>query len=187
MATDFYELLDYIRQRPAMYLSEKSITLLYGFLAGYNFDKWIETVKNTNPPFGEFNNWVAMKLGFYESTSGWRRMLLKVENGDEEKAFDRFFVLLDEFKQRQAKVILSAVPDATKTWRYQIVDGEKINLPSPVLVQIVKYTDDKGVFVRFIGENGELVDREEYHSDLDVAFSSTNWFIEKSAWKQPET
>lgn len=188
MVTDFYELLDCIRQRPAMYLSQKSITLLYGFLAGYAFDKWTQISKNTFPPFGEFNNWVAMKLGFYESTSGWRNMLLKAENGDEEKAVDRFFVFLDEFKQRQARVILWAklpTPTTPKVWRYLIDGGKKIEIPPPSLVQIIKYTDDKGVFIKYVDENNEIIE-ETYSQDLEDAFFWTDSLVKKDEWQQPE-
>ena len=189
MQLDRYALIDKIRPRPAMYLGENSVSILNAFLGGYltaAFEAGISLV-DENPPFEEFHDWVAMRLGYYESTSGWSKMLLAAEGGNEAKALERFFVYLDEFKQRKAKVILQAVPDAAKPWRYQIIDDEKINLSSPVLVQIVKYTDNKGVFVRYLGEKGEPVAREEYHQDLDVAFSCTEWFIERSAWKQPET
>ena len=189
MQFDIYALIEKIRPRPALYLGKNSVSLLNAFLGGYMtaaYDAQISFVDET-PPFGAFHDWVAMKLGYYESTSGWANMLLAAEGQNEAKALERFFVYLDEFKQRKAKLILQAVPDATKSWRYQIVDDEKINLPSPVLVQIVKYTDDRGVFVRHLDENGALIDREEYHQDLDVAFSCEKWFIEKNAWKQPET
>jgi len=189
MKFDIYKLIDEIRPRPAMYLGENSVSFLRAFLGGYMRAAYEAQAPfaEENPPFSAFHDWVAMKLGYYESTSGWAKMLLAAEGQNEAKALERFFVYLDEFKKRRMKVILQAIPDTTKSWKYQIVDGEKINLPSPVLVQIVKYTEDKGVFVRHLGVNGELIDREEYHSDLDVAFSWEERFIDKNAWKQPET
>lgn len=188
MTFNIYELIDKIRLRPALYIGNHSVTRLNSFLHGYVcalHDFKIEMTEK--PQFHNFHDWVAMRLNRYEGTSGWCNMLLKAENGDEEKALERFFVYLDEFKQRQAKIVFWAVPDATKIWHYKIVDiakDEQIAVPPPPLVQIVKYNDDKGVFIRYIGENGEPVDREMYCQDLDDAFSWTEQIVEKDAWKQ---
>jgi hypothetical protein len=46
--------------------------------------------------FQGFNDWVAEKLGFTESTSGWCNMISE-GTGNDEQAYHRFFQLLDEF------------------------------------------------------------------------------------------
>jgi hypothetical protein len=160
MAVGFYELLDAIRLRPAMYLSKPSLTALYNFIGGYSFheESRIEMLKGTNPPFPEFHIWVSMKL---ETLSlGWLNLLLEAENGNEEKAFQRFFVYLDEFRQRQAKIIMWAKLPPNDSRRTQVI-------------HIVKYTDDEGVFIRYIGNNDELIE-ESYWGNLE----NTLWIIE---------
>jgi hypothetical protein len=167
MSFDFYELLDAIRLRPAMYLSEPSITALYNFINGYSFhnEARFEIQKGTDPPFPEFHNWTAMRLGFKESTSGWCKMLLKVKNGDEEKAFQRFFVLLDEFRGRQARVVRRAElpPDQHRKTKF---------------IQIVKYTDDEGVFLQYVGNNNEIIE-EYFWGNLE----NTLWLVENQIGK----
>jgi hypothetical protein len=188
MLLDIYNLIDRIRPRPAMYLGENSVSLLRAFLGGYMtaaYESQTSFVEE-NPPFGAFHDWVAMKLGYFESTSGWANMLLAAENGDETKALERFFVYLDDFKQRQAKVILWAIPESGKSWRYNIVDGKKVEFPLPALVQIVKYEEGEAVFIKYLDKDGELSDREEYCKDLDVAFSWTKSLVDKNDWNQIE-
>lgn len=186
MKVDIYELIERIRPRPALYLGSASITRLQSFLHGYQIA--VEELNSTiegDPPFGYFHDWVAMKFGKYESTSGWCHMLLESTNGDEEEALKLFFVHLDQFKRRKAIVILQGVPDDKSEWRYStnLTTGERIHLERPVLVQIVKYTDDKGVFIRYLGADGNEVSWEDYCPDLKVAFSRTERLVAKRAWR----
>lgn len=186
MPLDIYNLIDRIRPRPAMYLGENSVSLLRAFLGGYMaaaFECEASFVEE-NPPFREFHNWVAMKFGYFESTSGWANMLLAVENGDEAKALERFFVYLDDFKKREAKVILWAVSEPGKSWRYQIIDDVRVDIPYPALIQIVKYEEGDAVFVRYLDKDGELIDREEYSQTLDNAFFWTDSLVERNDWQQ---
>lgn len=157
-------------------------------------DGYIHAVHDLNvgmiedPPFHAFHDWVAMKYGHYESTSGWNNMILNGEGGDEEKALESFFTQVDEFKKRKAKVILQAVPEFDGAWRHQIVDlanDERIPLENPTIVQIIKYTEDKGVFIRYLRDNVEI-DREEYCKDLEIAFIRTQTFVKNEKWKTPE-
>lgn len=171
-----------------MYLGKKSVSLLSAYLCGFlDALRTYDLPTESEPPFHVFHDWVALRLGYFESTLGWSNMLLEAADGDEAKALDNFFVLLEEYKNKQAQVILQAVPDSTKDWRFTVEGDKQTPVPLPALVQIVKYTDDKGVFVWYLDENGELIAREEYSQDLDVAFFRTRSIIEKDAWKQPET
>ena len=184
MAFNIYTFLSHVEKRPAMYFGKKSVSLLRAYLEGFlSALRAYDLPTESEPPFYGFHDWVALRLGYYESTLGWSNMLLEAADGDEAKALDNFFVLLEEYKNKQARIILQAVPDATKVWRFNVEGDKHIPVPLPALVQIVKYTDDKGVFVRYVDENGELIDREEYSQDLEVAFFRTSSIIEKDAWK----
>lgn len=186
MSIGFYELLDALRSRPALYISPVSITALYNFLHGYLKATGSETIKDTEPPWMEFNNWVAMRVGFHESTSGWRHMLLSAEDGTEEKAFDRFFILLDEFKGRVARVILLAnlpTPSTPKVWRIKIQGDSRTEVPPPAMIQIIRYTDEKGVFIRYCDEDGATIE-EEYAWDLSIAYMRTESLVKRDEWQR---
>lgn len=100
-----YENLEYIRKRPLNALTSKSITALENYLWGY----WLYANKNYkgeqiynegDPDFNEFKWWLSGQPNIPLSTgpSFYKSLLEQCEN-DEEKAFDLFFVKLDEFKQ----------------------------------------------------------------------------------------
>lgn len=97
----FYDFLSAIHQRPVMYFSRKSLTDLNNFLYGFRmalklskaeFDAgnlFTDDLKNFGEKFFAERIPGAMDLVWF--------ILRKYEN-DEEKAFDAFFALLEEFK-----------------------------------------------------------------------------------------
>jgi hypothetical protein len=179
---NLYQILDLIRARPGLYIGEKSITLLCGWIAGWGFVLGEDAYQGTHPPFADFNDWVALRLGFYESTSGWRRMLLSSdEANDEESAFDRFFMLLDEFRARQARIVLHAAVNQSRKPKDWIDTAERKVLPWPERLEIIKYTHDKGVFLRFVSKDGDAY-RDEYCIDLDCAFDRAAGMVEREEW-----
>ena len=95
---DVYKLIAQIRPRPAMYVGSHSLVRLRSFLDGCIFmtDEYdIECCEQ--PPFGGFHDWVAKRFGWYESTAGWCNIIIQECGGDESKALDVFFELIDEF------------------------------------------------------------------------------------------
>ncbi len=95
---NIYELLDTIRRRPGMYFGYHSPTHLHSFISGYYFTNHPDESDSTiSPPFHSFHDWVAAKLGYYESTSGWAYMI-EDQREDKEEALWLFFQLLDEFR-----------------------------------------------------------------------------------------
>lgn len=107
MLRHIYDLLDLVRRRPGMYFGYHSPTHLHSFLSGYYFaDYLIEEDKNGFRKFSDFHDWVAAKLGYYESTSGWAYMI-EDQREDKEEALWLFFKLLDEFRGLTPKVLAS--------------------------------------------------------------------------------
>ncbi len=96
----FYDLLESLRKRPGMYLGSASITLLEAFLNGYG--TFHEQIDYGNPSFEGFNDFVGKFYGKY-TTAGWKNLILSDHYGNESEALDRFFVLLDEFKESATK------------------------------------------------------------------------------------
>ncbi len=94
-----FDLLNAIHLRPAMYLGKKSLSYLNVFLIGFDIaDKFGACkFKTRDILFNDFDEFVRFKYrvnGFM----GYSTRILKKADNDEEKAFDLFFALLEEFK-----------------------------------------------------------------------------------------
>ena len=109
-----YKLLKKMEARPAMWTGELSLKSIRTFLDGYwyalNEHQLVETEIELN-----FHDWIANKLGFYESTAGWQNMILAVTIGlnpktiewedydsevtkeQHEQSIRKFYELVEEF------------------------------------------------------------------------------------------
>jgi phosphoribosylanthranilate isomerase len=99
-----FDLLKVFHPRLAMYIGEKSLTLLSAYLSGFQSAlDYGNGSFNTNCFYsGEFDKWIGKKLGYgFPNTLGWSTHILRIVDGDEEKAVDLFFALLEEFKMEK--------------------------------------------------------------------------------------
>ena len=110
MDNRFFETLDLICERPALYIGTTSLSVLYGWVLGWNSasDK---TPNDADLPSREFNEFVKVQLSYYEATRGWRRMILDSCGGNEEAAFYKFVQLYKLYRARTADLS----PTATNT------------------------------------------------------------------------
>ena len=94
---DFYELIQQIKQRPALYLDKPSIEHLQVFLDGYLFARRQLNVNMTEQEekFEGFQEWIENKFN-QKDTQSWTKIILFYSQ-DEKKALFRFFDLFDEF------------------------------------------------------------------------------------------
>ena len=83
-----------------MYLGSKSITILEAYFSGFMCaDQFGENKYDTmNILFRDFSDFVAARFGEMINTIGWKTIILAKTLNNEEKAFDLFFALLEEFK-----------------------------------------------------------------------------------------
>ena len=93
--SDIYEVFDLIHLRPAMYIGWKSISHLSGFLSGMNFGYHLSDVL-VKYPF-QFSSELSLFIQIRYGSLPYRSILEECNN-DEERAFDLFFALLEEFK-----------------------------------------------------------------------------------------
>ncbi|MFT4146559.1 MAG: hypothetical protein QM644_19120, partial [Mobilitalea sp.] len=98
-----YDILDGVREKPALYMGNKNITSLKSFLDGAVYASHIlgidDGYNDFSPiPFRFFNDYVALFYNYVESTSGWLNMILNKNHGDEQVSFDIFYTLLDNFR-----------------------------------------------------------------------------------------
>ncbi|QLE56058.1 hypothetical protein [Nostoc sp. TCL26-01] len=96
-----YEILAKIQAKPEMYIGRPSVSDLFMFLVGYECSRSeleIETMEKEEDFYGEFQPWLQKKLGI-TTVSSWSKMIMLYCH-DERAGFEKFFTLLDEFKQR---------------------------------------------------------------------------------------
>lgn len=151
---DSHELLDSFRQRPAMYTGERTLNAIHLFLTGYRFacDQHGIVQDDALLVPREFHDWVAYRLHFFESTSGWCNMILARSEG-EQAAIETFFRLLDEFRDRKPHVVamLNGYRKTYEQFTVHRVNGQAEIGPTEALtypdsVSLVTYTDDPGFF-----------------------------------------
>lgn len=161
------DLLETIRKRPGLYLGECSLSALYHAIAGYELALFVHGIKNdvsVRLP-DDFNDWVAYRLHYKESTSGWKRMILGA-GGDEVTAFTRFFELLDQHAARKSRVVAKVV-GLKKTYTVGS-EGHERTERYPTHISLIVYTDDPGFFA--------ISDEPGYSLPMDGFFPSLDWF-----------
>lgn len=108
---NIYDLLLMIEIHPSMFLGIPQIERLSMFLNGIEFGinilanknsefDWKQFRPNLEPHYAHgFQSWIAKKLLKQETSAhDWAHIILEHCNGDEEKAFDLFFALLEKFR-----------------------------------------------------------------------------------------
>jgi hypothetical protein len=94
--TKFYELLDRIQKKPAMYIGSPSISNLFMFLCGYQHARdLLGTPVTEEEEFAEFQPCLQKRFAVNTSAS-WAKIILFYST-DESHAFDSFFDLFAEF------------------------------------------------------------------------------------------
>lgn len=84
-----------------MYIGRPSVSDLFMFLIGYEYSRselGIENNEEEEDFYGEFQPWLQKKLGI-TTVSYWSKMIMLYCH-DERAGFEKFFGLLEEFKQR---------------------------------------------------------------------------------------
>jgi hypothetical protein len=168
-----YELIDMIRMRTGMYIGDASPTHLSSFLSGYYIAKRIENIKEEEPIFGGFHDWVANKYDYSESTSGWAYMI-----EDKKEALDLFYELLDEYRgirHRQiARVDFNHEEKTDKSWigysRLKKVRGTFAETLKPL---------PKEIIIREMKVNGEWFQMVAKNENEEILFTWNSEELEK--------
>ena len=160
-------LIEGIRKRPGLYLGECSLTALCFTLVGYELALGMHGIKDdtTFQLPNDFNDWVAYRLHYKESTSGWKNMILAACQ-DEVVAFTRFFELLDQHSTRKRNVVAKLI-GFQKTYTVGSIGHEKMER-YPASISLVTYTDDPGFFA--------LPDEPKHSLPAQGFFPSLDWF-----------
>jgi len=84
-----YKLLKLMEERPAMWISEVTLKSYNSFLTGYSCALNEYNIKEDIGISFEFMEWIAKKLGYFESTAGWANMILAATIGLNPKSIKR--------------------------------------------------------------------------------------------------
>lgn len=117
-----FELMKIIQKRPGMYLwDQKTVKSLIIYISAYSFWVWIfeKEYLLESENFNKFQDYIIEKTIWMANRTNecWKYWdcLLKATNNDEEKAFDLFFELMDEFIGiENISIDLPPPPDYTK-------------------------------------------------------------------------
>ena len=99
---DLFFHLRLYRQRPKMYLPEKSVTdlciFIIGFLCALDANKMDSEYKAISKLFDGFDKYLGIQRGgFVHHYYVYATHFLEISKGDEERAFDLFYAALEEF------------------------------------------------------------------------------------------
>jgi hypothetical protein len=161
-----HHLLDAIRRKPGFYLEERSLSALKHYISGYESALGLHRIKEDWPLPEDFNAWVAYRLHYKESTSGWRNMILEVTHA-EDAGFARLFELLDEYARREPHIVARLVGHQR---HYKSGPKGKERMERIPDVSLVTFTDDPGFIV--------IADKPGRHSFCrNRFFPSLDWFL----------
>ena len=91
----------------------------------------------------EMHDWVAYKLDYKESTSGYAHIILK-HHPSEDEALDVFFDLLDEYENRIPHTF-AIIENINARYRTN-QGGEETWHPYPSCIDLVTYGEHRGFF-----------------------------------------
>ena len=103
------------RNRPAMYIGDKSILKLKTFLDGFDTYRWINKISD-NPalPFWLMLPYVEQYYHHKGLAYNWDKIILLNCENDEAKALSKFFELFDEFQKARPLAASVATIEATE-------------------------------------------------------------------------
>jgi hypothetical protein len=96
-----FDLLEKIKTKPGLYLGNASISSLRMFILGYRFARSELSITHTEAEsdfYKNFQPWLQNRLSI-RTVNSWDKIIL-LTCIDEKAAFDYFFQLLNEFRQR---------------------------------------------------------------------------------------
>ena len=99
--TNLYKTLQQIKEAPGMYLGRPSVSDLFMFLVGYEFARTemeADLDEEEELFYDSFQPWLQQRLGVQTVTS-WAKLIM-LSYHDEKAGFDKFFLLLDEFRKQ---------------------------------------------------------------------------------------
>jgi hypothetical protein len=105
-----YDYIEKIKSRSAMHIGDNTLSAMYFHLQGYFAACEEHGITNEEVPnFSGFHDFVAQYYSYYESTAGWKNIILRENSFDEKQSLLKFFELVDLYKtgDRAANTLIS--------------------------------------------------------------------------------
>lgn len=175
---NLHKQLENIRLRPAMYFGSKSLKALEGFIYGYHTALWIHKL-DEEPYFSSthFAEWLvyAHKFDSKCRIMGWSRYLLETAKNDE-KAFDQFFELYEEFVKLKPvpKKSLQLIGIQKRSNEYYELSSGHEQDPVPVSIEVVQYAPTKLFYLKYYYQDGVTIDRNIWKT-IKSAIENVRW------------
>lgn len=94
MILECYDILKLIQQRPGMRTGDSTLKAIYTYLSGY-YQALVDNNLNWKNDYdSSFHDWIANRLGYYESTAGWANMILaySINTNPKNISWEKFFI-----------------------------------------------------------------------------------------------
>lgn len=181
-----YDLFEKLAAGPPYLLTSKTLASIQDYFFGYTAGLDVGNIDLTQgePPFSEFNSWVARRFGkskksiYYrwtEYTGSWWR-IIEEQFGNGEHGFDAFFALVAEFRQR--KRILKGTTVGLSQADLAIFDTD-----NPTQLEAIEYVPNDGHYLIFVyGDGRRKV--EGFYSTLEelLASAAQHYKISINSW-----
>jgi hypothetical protein len=184
MSRDIYDLLDALRKRPGLYLgncSDCSFKCLQSYLSGLSVSKHQQIEFHT---FWEFGRWVSGRLKDWSASMPFYQLEEELGN---DGAFERYFELLDEFKEcKQICHEKALILDTHKPSFYHIPPDDihgRVEPEKPVVICVGQYAPSNVFYLYEI-----YPDRSEKHYPYQNSIEEVKteakrrWDVNEGEW-----
>jgi len=178
--TDIYELLDALRKRPGMYLGNSgrsSFNTLIAFVTALEF----ANLEKGSPSFWGFSRWITGRVDGMSTSMPWYWMEHEWGN---EKAFEMFFELLDEYRTCKSICLCRAIIREHKPKFFALSsDGKRIEPEKPFEVCVSQFAPANVYYLLEIYMNRHYEYFPYYHSIDRVKKEATSrWGVLNNEW-----
>lgn len=199
MIRNVYDVIEFIRRRPAMYLGTDSVSKLKAFLDGYRFAVLLSDDSEYEDrliplPFSFFCDFTAKKFSA-ASNMGWCEIILRQVNYNELNGLKLFLELLDEYKKitiiQCYRAELSGenidwLHNESINYEFRYLDndpktGKKIPIYNDDAISVYKFMLSEENSWLFVVENENVLHLNWYNSETDLLnfagmiFGKLNW------------
>jgi hypothetical protein len=175
---DIYDLLDSLRKRPGMYLGHSTGSSSFSNLITFVNALGFSSIGDGTPSYGEFNRWITERVDGMSKTMPWSWMQSEWGN---DKAFEMFFELLDEYRTCTHVYLCRAIIREHKPNLYHVnSDGEHVEPEKPLEVCAAQFAPSSVYYLLEVYTNRHFYSFP-YHKSVDAVKKEA-----KLRWRVPE-
>ncbi|MRG97836.1 hypothetical protein [Polyangium spumosum] len=155
-----FDWLDQVRQRPGMWIQDRSLRELERLVYGYGIALGVHHVDEGVPEMGgHFSSWLRLRKRWSMSL-GWAHAI--TEHSKDQEPLEVFFELIEKYRKLRPATLCYAGLAArhAPTGKRSVVGHDRL-LPPPLRIEVVQYKPEPLHFLRFRypegHENGSIL------------------------------